>query len=153
MRVYRIPVLTVFLILSLGFGLFAQSNDRIDELLLQEIARFDSTAYLVLSAGGLIPESDSPESAFQKALELGLAKPDRTPESPVRADELSYMLMESLSIKGGVMYRIFPGKRYAYRELAFNKMMSETGGPGRKVAGDEVIRILGYAFALKGGEK
>ncbi len=153
MRVYRMPVLAVFFILVLSSGLFAQSNDRIDELLLQESARYDSASYLILAAGGLIAESDSPDSAFLKAQELGLAAPDRSPDSPVRVDELSFMLMKSLSLKGGIMYGLFPGRRYAYRELAFNKMVSESGGPGRTVAGDEVIRTLGYAFKLKGGDK
>ncbi len=153
MRVYRITVLTVFFMLPLCFQVFAQSNDRIDELLLQEPARYDSTAYLVLAAGGFIAETDTPEAAFLKAQEMGLAKPELTPDSPVRADELTFMLMKSLSLKGGIMYGFFPGRRYAYREFAFYKKINESGGPGRPVNGDEVVRTLGYAFALKGGTK
>lgn len=153
MRVKRLSAVLIILVLASPIYLFAQSNDRIDELLLQEPARYDSTAYLVLAAGGFIAETDTPDAAFLKAREMGLAADGLAPDSPVRVDELSFMLMKSLSIKGGVMYGFFPGKRYAYRELAFHKTISGSGGPGRRVTGEEVIRTLGYAFALKGGSK
>lgn len=153
MRIKRLSAVLIILVLASPIYLFAQSNERIDELLLQEPARYDSTAYLVLAAGGFIAETDTPDAAFLKAKEMGLAGIDLSPDSPVRIDELSFMLMKSLSIKGGVMYGFFPGRRYAYRELAFLKKINESGGPARAVNGEEVIRTLGYASALKGGAK
>jgi len=140
------------LVLLSAVGAYAQSNERIDELLSQAQAHLDSAAYIVLAAGGLINESDDLATAFAKARELGLAKESSTPESPVRVDELSLMLMKSLAIKGGLLYSIFPGKRYAYRELVFQKAVNGSGGPARLVSGEEVIRSLGYASRL-GGDK
>lgn len=140
--IFSIPCLQVF----------SQSNDRIDELLRQGQARLDATAYIVLAAGGDIAETDTVEMAFSKARELGLTLPADAPESPVRVDALSFMLMKSLRLKGGVMYRLFPGRRYAYRELVFSKVVNDKGGPARVISGDEVIRSLGYALELKGGK-
>ena len=144
-------VLAVLLVFSVSM-LYSQSNDRIDELLLQSQAHQDSTAYIVLAAGGHITESDGLDAAFAKAIELGVANSASSPDSPVRVDELSFMLMKSLSLKGGLLYSIFPGKRYAYRELVFHKAVNGSGGPGRLVTGEEVMRSLGYASRLVGGK-
>jgi len=153
MRFHRIPsALACFLLFS-GVAVHSQSNEQIDVLLLQAQARFDSVAYIVLAAGGLIQESDGLDVAFAKAQDLGLAGKSSTPEGPVRIDTLSFMVMKSLALKGGVMYSIFPGRRYAYRELVFKKVVPARGGPSRLVTGEDVMRSLGYASALKGGTR
>lgn len=149
--VHRLTVCACFFMFITGIYSFAQSNDRIDELLAQGQARFDSAAYIILAAGGLVEETDGLDVAFSKAVELGFTGKLTTPESPVRVDEMSFMIMKSLSLKGGFMYRLFPGKRYSYRELAFNKVINDKGGPRRLVSGEEVVRSLGNAFAFKGG--
>ena len=131
----------------------AQSNDRIDELLLQSTARLDSTAYIVLAAGGQIAESDSPDIAIEKARALGLISKEQSAESPVKLQDLSLMLMKGLGLKGGVMYSLFPGTRYAYKELNYRKVIDGHLGPLHTVSGEEVIRTLGYATELKGGSK
>lgn len=133
--------------------IFAQSNDRLDELLAQAPARIDLTTYLLLAAGGHVEETASPDEAFSKAVAMGIVPKTVEPGASVRADELSYMIMKSLSLPGGVMYAILPGPRYAYREMTFRQVLSDSGGPARLVAGDEVVRALGYASALKGGAK
>ena len=89
-------------------------------------------------------------AALGKASELGLFYSGKTAETPVRVDELSYMLMTSLSLKGGLMYGIFPGFRYAYREMVYKKIVDGSGGPSRIVSGDEVMRSLSAAMDLKG---
>lgn len=129
----------------------AQSNDRIDELLRQDRARVDSAAYIILAAGGIIQETDGPDSAIEKAIALGMLKSGTAPDAPVRADELSFMIVKSLSLKGGIMYSLFPCKRYAYRDLVFGKAVNGAGGPARTVSGEEVMRALGNAMAARGG--
>jgi hypothetical protein len=152
MSFHRIPSALAFFLLFSGVAVHAQSNERVDELLLQAQARFDSTAYIVLAAGGLIQETDGLDVAFAKAKELGWTGKSGTPEGLVRADTLSFMIMKSLGLKGGVMYSLFPGSRYAYRELVFRNAINARGGPSRLVTGEEVMRTLGYVSALKVGE-
>jgi hypothetical protein len=143
--------ITVLVMLFCGLPAFAQSNDAVDELLAQERARLDSTAYIVLSAGGLVGEDSNPEAAFALLLEKAWVGKNRTGDAAVRLDELCSMVMRSLGLKGGIMYSIFPGPRYAYRELVARGLVNSSGGPRRNVAGDEVMRILRLALDLKGG--
>jgi len=143
-------IITLSVLFLSSFYMYSQSNDQIDVLLDEPQARLDSTAYIVLSAGKIIEESTDVATAFAKAAEIGLFHSGEKAETPVRADEFSYMLMRSLSLKGGLMYMFFPGPRYAYREMVYRKVLSGTGGPSRIVSGDEVVRSLSAALDLKG---
>ena len=147
--VNRLPALACLLFGFATAGLAAQSNDRIDELLLQPVARLDSTAYLVLASTGQIAESDSPATALEKAKSLGLVNADLGPDSPVQIQDLSFLVMKSLQLNGGVMFSLFPNSRYAYRELAYAKMIDTSRGPFRTVSGEEVIRVLGVVSEQK----
>ena len=100
--ILRIPALMVTLWVIGVASLAAQSNDRIDELLLQAKARLDSTTYIVLTAGGLIEESATPAQALEKARSLDMIGPDLTAESPVPVQDLSFLLMKSIGLPGGL---------------------------------------------------
>jgi hypothetical protein len=123
-------------------SLSAQSNDRLDELLAQAPARLDSAAYLVLSAAKIIPETATPAEAFDAALSAGLIPKTSKPEGTVSVQDLSYLLMKSLKLPGGLEWTFFPNPRAAYRELVYREEANGSAGPDRAVAGDEVVRTL-----------
>jgi hypothetical protein len=134
-----------------GAILWGQSNERIDELLAQGQARLDSTAYILLAAGGAIGEADGAEIALGKLVELGCISAAAAPGSAVTVQDLSFYLMKVLSLKGGVMYSLLPSPRYAYRELDYLKLVNSSGGPFRTVSGEEVVRTLGQTLAWQKG--
>lgn len=131
----------------------AQSNDRLDELLGQAQARLDSTSYLVLAAGGLVAEDADPAAAFDQAVASGFLAKNRRPGDPVSVEDLSYLVMKALKVPGGLQWMLFPNPRAAYRELSAKQLINTSSGPGRLVAGDEVVRTLNGAVALKGGSR
>ena len=131
--------------------LAAQSNDRLDELLAQSPARLDSTAYLLLAATGQIAEDAEPSAAFDAAVAAGLIAKNRHSEDPVSIEDLSYFVMKTQKLSGGLEWMFLPSPRGAYRELAYRDVINTSGGPRRLVAGDEVVRTLNAVVALKGG--
>jgi hypothetical protein len=64
--------------------------------------------------------------------------------------EYAYILMKAFHMQGGIMYSIFPGPRYASRELAFLEMIPGSASSGRTLSGEEVIRILGNVLGSRG---
>ena len=50
--------------------------------------------------------------------------------------------MDAFDLPGGIMYRLFPGPRYATREIAYQGFIRGSTLPGRPVSGREVINIL-----------
>lgn len=145
----------IVLFLFLGFcipcTLAAQSNHVIDRVLAQEELRYAEGAYLAFAAAGLLSETAGPEEAYDLVREnrakWKLKEP--SPEKKMRLGDFSYILMRTLEIKGGLMYRIFPGPRYAARELDHLGIIKQVPSPYRPLSGREAIQILGDTLEWK----
>ncbi len=146
----RIAFILLAALLAVG-ALCAQSNERMDELLAQPVARLDSAAYMILSAAGAIPEEASPDEAFAALQEKAWLKGERAPEDGLSVGELCFVLMKALNLKGGLFYSIFPGPRYAYRDMVYREVVSSQTPSGKRASGEDVVRALRNALELKGG--
>ena len=151
--IVRIRFAAIIASLLIGLPCLAQSNSNVDTLLGQVRAQADYSAYMALTAGGRIDEDTSPADAYALAVQNKWLSAKASDTDPIRIDSFCYLVMKSLGLKGGLMYRIFPGPRYAYRELVAQKIVSPNGGHKRSLPGDEVLRILRLAMDLKGGGK
>ncbi len=147
----RIRFALVSLMLAIGLAAFAQSNAEVDALLAQERARADSAAYMALAAGGQVGEESSPADALAAAQQRGWIKKSVAAPDPIAVDAYCALVMRALGLKGGLMYMIFPGPRYAYRDFVSRGFLDASGGPKRSLPGDEVLKILRQALDLKGG--
>lgn len=123
-------------------GAAAQSNERIDELLGQNPATRGHAAYLVLTASGALPESTSVQAAHQAAVDNGYLPSGSAPGDPVTFGQLSFLLMEAFGEPGGVMYRAFPGPRYASREVVYRRWARLRRPPGQIIDGDVAVRVV-----------
>lgn len=120
----------------------AQSNAFLDSLLAQEQASFGKACLLVLSAASLVKAEASEAEALQYLANAnwGLSK---KAEEPISLGELCYLLMRCFSLSGGLMYSLFPGPRYATRELEFRGLVFDYPIPTRLVSGLEVMQLTG----------
>jgi hypothetical protein len=145
----KIGLLVVFGLFCGAAILLAQSNDLLDELLSEEKASFGKANYLVLLAAGLIEEDMTVEQSlnFLERQNWGLKR--RGENEPITLGEYSYLVMKSLDIPGGLMYRIFPGPRYASRELVYLGIGIEKRDPYGYLSGEEVVGMLGRALDWK----
>ena len=124
---------SLFLIVFLPGFAHAQSNEIIDRLLEQDTASYDAALYMVRTAAG--------ETAEPPVLSDN--------RRPISLGEYSHLLIEALDIPSGIMYRLFPGPRYAAREIAFYGFIRGSALPGRFISGSEVINILRRAMEWK----
>lgn len=140
-----------FLIITLliaGFWapvtLTAQSNELMDVFFSRSEADLGTSAYLVLAAAGAIEESSSAEDALNWISQSGqLSKLDNLdPDRMITYGEFSYLLMEVFKEKGGLMYRLIPGPRYAAREVAYQNWIIGKSSPERSLKPFEVINAL-----------
>ena len=142
-------MLIVGLIFLGGGFLIAQSNFIIDLLIQEKQATFGKTAYLVLSAGELIEEDASVAETLDVMEEQKWRLRDKNINEPVTEAEFSYLVMQAMKIRGGIMYTLFPSPRYAFRELKFYNLIKGTQGPTRIVSGEFVINTLGKIMQWK----
>jgi len=142
-------LLTGFLFVIGVCTLPAQSNEVVDRLLEQERATYGHSAYMVLTSLGEIPEDASVQEAAKRLSAEGWSLKPRSAEQPITLGEYSYMLIEAFDIKGGIMYTIFPGPRYAAKELKFLEFIPGSSTPGRSLDGAEAVQILGRLLRWK----
>ncbi|HUW41016.1 MAG TPA: hypothetical protein VMV90_08380 [Rectinemataceae bacterium] len=133
-----------------GAAAWGQSASFMDRVLSQDQVRYGDSAYLVLAAAGLIPDTAAPEEAVAYLAKNGwVQRPSAT--GPTSLGQFSHLVMRAFGLKGGVMYSLFPGERYAARELVYKKIVTGVSEPGSLLSGEEVLRFLGRAAELQGG--
>jgi hypothetical protein len=139
-----------FLWLFLPAAVFGQTAERLDAVLAAERVSFAQAAAVLLPAAGLA----DPEAGEEEILALARQWFPRgaAAENPVSLDRLSYMAMKSFGLSGGFMYALFPGPRYAYRAMAWRRLLPPRADPRRTLSGEELLYITGRLLALGGGE-
>ncbi|MFP4179200.1 MAG: hypothetical protein ACLFSA_04030 [Spirochaetaceae bacterium] len=142
-------LLTGFLFLTGVCALSAQSNEVIDGFLEQERATYGHCAYMVLASLGEIPDEASVEVAAETLPAEGWSLKSRPADQPISLGEYSHMLMKAFDMKGGIMYTLLPGPRYAARELRFLEFIPGNSSPGRSLDGREAVQILGRLLQWK----
>ncbi|RKX73675.1 MAG: hypothetical protein DRP87_18450 [Spirochaetes bacterium] len=130
--------------------LFAQQNQVIDKLLEEEKATWGKTAYLVLSAAGIIPEDATEDQALEALKQTGWKLKLKGTEEPIQLGAYSFVIMQAFGLKGGFMYTLTRSPRYASRELGFKGFIRGDSGAYRYLSGEEAVRILGRVLEWKG---
>ncbi|MDA3957304.1 hypothetical protein [Oceanispirochaeta sp.] len=135
-------------VLALGFlvpfTLAAQSNEVLDVFLARAEADFGTSAYLILADCEKITDTASVDEAMNwigQSENLNKLK-DLNPDRTISYGEFSYIMMEVLELKGGLMYSLVPGPRYAAREAAYKRWIIGKSSPGRGLKPFEVINAL-----------
>ena len=142
---------TVAVVLPSVHG-FAQSGDRIDEILVQDELTVGSAAYLAAASAGLVGPDATEAESLSALGELGFPAGTVAIDDPVRLDHFSYMLMLAHRLSGGFMYAIAPGPRYAYREFRYQRVFRGGGDPRSAIDGSLAMRMTGRVVVLAGEE-
>jgi hypothetical protein len=144
-RAVLIPVVVVLMLFVAG-SLAAQSNEVIDSVLEQETLRTAEALYLVRVAAGDASEDQSVQDVYASTDWASWGLEEQAADEPVTLGQFSYLVMQALDMSGGLMYKIFPGPRYAARELDYLGYIAEDRSPYRTMSGQEGLRILGEAM-------
>jgi hypothetical protein len=60
--------------------------------------------------------------------------------------------MRAFSIRGSSLYTLFPGPRYAYRQLDYLGLLPGLRDPALNVSGERLLQILGRVLDYRGDE-
>lgn len=139
----------VLLLLGGILPVSAQSNLVLDDILGREALRAADGAYLALAAAGRIDDQTTPEEAFRLLDDTGWTLAAAEAGASIRLGDYAYLLMQAFDMRGGIMYRLVPGPRYAARELFFLRLIPENGSPYRSLSGQEAVFMLGRVLELQ----
>jgi hypothetical protein len=148
MKASKLP-LVFALALSAAALARGQTALEMESLLEAGEISFSQAAYFTL-ASALENPPENPEGAFVMALENGWFPARAERGNPLTLADLSLLIMKAFNLEGGLMYRFFPGGRYAYREMTSRGFIEGRAYPGMKVPGEQFLYILGNVLAQGG---
>jgi outer membrane protein OmpA-like peptidoglycan-associated protein len=125
-----------FMMITSGGTLHAQIAAEMDALLESPAITFTQASRFVLAA------ADREPAAFTLARENGWLPKKAEPDSSVRLGELCFLVMNAFNMEGSFLYALFPGPRYAFRELDYLRLIPGRRDPSRRVSGEELLRML-----------
>jgi hypothetical protein len=138
-----------FLFLSAVF-VHAQTAEEMDGLLESTEVSFAQAARFTLVTADILDETTPAADACALARERGWLPAKAGADSPAKLGELCFLIMNAFNIKGSFLYALFPGPRYAFRELDYLKLIPGRRDPSQKVSGERFLQILAGAAALTG---
>jgi hypothetical protein len=135
-----------------------QTAVELERLLTLPAVSYGDAAWLVLNAAGTaLPGAPLPalaersaSGAYRFAVDNNWLPKNAGEEEPVTLGGISLLIMKALTIKGGFMYTLFPGPRYAYRELTYRKIIPGRAYSTMTVSGERLLRILSRALDYSG---
>jgi outer membrane protein OmpA-like peptidoglycan-associated protein len=142
--------LAALLILFSGGLLHSQTAAEMDELLESREITWAQACRFALPAAGVLEENADASAAFALAQEKGWLPEGAASDGPVDIGEFSFLIIQSFAIKGSVLYALFPGPRYAYRQLDYLGLIPGPRDPALKVSGERFLQILGGVLNYRG---
>ena len=147
-------VCTAFILLFFISGIFTVSadfNTTVDSILAEEKISYGSASFALLVGTGVLSEGVTVQEAAEK---MAADYPDTEMEwdRAVTLDQFSYMIMTAYNMKGGLMYRLFPGPRYAVRELRHKKILQGISYSTMSLSGERAFRIIGRVLEMEEAE-
>ena len=128
----------------------APSDDaRIDALFATRSLTWAQASWLVGRAIGEFPEAITPEEAARQASAKGWGSAGTLAATPLRLDQYCQLLARAHDLPRGMLESLFPGPRYAYRELVFRKIVPGNKAPDQTVSGEEALIYLQNAQTWK----
>jgi hypothetical protein len=128
----------------------AQTAAELERILAVPTVACDDAAWLILSAAGTVPPGTSAADAFRYAADNNWLPKKVSAKMPITLGSLSFLVMKAMELKGGILYALFPGPRYSYRELTSRKILQGRVYSTLPVSGEQLVRILSRALAYFG---
>jgi hypothetical protein len=147
--VFSKPAFLFLFAFFIGGFLHGQTAADMDELLDSREITWAQACRFVLPAAGALEENAGAGAAFAAARDKGWLPKGAAAEGPVKLGELSFLVLQSFSIKKSFLCALFPGPRYAYRQLDYLGLMPGLKDPGLKVSGERLLQILGRALSFQ----
>lgn len=128
--------------------LSAQTAQELEAVLgTSAVTCVQAARFVTASTGAPLAEAD-----FNHAMANGWFPKGTKPDESISLGKLSFLLMKAFGIKGGMMYAIFPGPRYAFRTMVSRSYIQGTADPAMTVNGERFLLILGRVLDTAGGE-
>jgi hypothetical protein len=145
-------LVTLFVCISCALRLAAQDAGDMDALIETPAVSGAQAARFVLGAAGLLPAglsgAEAETAAWEEARARGWAGGGGS--AALSLKDAAFLVMGAFGFKGGLMYSLFPGPRYAYRELLQLRIIQGRADENFTVSGERLLHIIAQALRYSG---
>ena len=134
-------VSTILIYLCIGAILFAQSAEKVDEILASKTLTNGQACYLVGTSIGEVDDKNSYETAFNKFKGLKMFE-NKKHDEPIRFDEFSNLALQYSSVEHGLWYGVAKNPHYAFRQLKIMKLIPHKTVPSSNITPFAAINLL-----------
>ncbi len=144
-------IIALFLML-IPLALYAQSADRITEILETEKINYGQLSYLAATMLDLSSDDVSDEEAIQALQKEGYAT-NIEASSNVTIAQTALLCAKAFNIKGSLWYMLLKNERYAIRMLKSYGIISQAIDPQSFVKGTDVLNLFTACIEFNGSKK
>lgn len=141
-----LTLISFFLIFAAGLN--AQSADKMTEVLESEKVTLGQVSYFIATASGKIDEKESEEDAVKVMKAIQFTDAEVKSDEYVKVKDLAWMLASTWKIDGSLMLKLFPGPRYAFKQLKADGILNDFDDPDSFMDGHRFFNILTDCMAI-----
>ena len=137
-------VFLLSLLITIPSFLFAQTAERIENLLEQNRVSYRDAALMVLEASGRLDpaKQTSADNAFSFAMQRGWLPKDAQAKNDAKLGGLSLLVAQAFEINGGILFSLFKNPHYAYRAMVYRGIIQGRADPQMFVSGDLLLYMV-----------
>jgi hypothetical protein len=138
----------LFSLLFCNRSLFAQTAERLEQLLEQDRVSYRDATLMVLEASGRLDpaKQTSADNAFSFAMQRGWLPKGAQANSDAMLNGLSLLVVQAFDIKGGIFFSLFKNPHYAYREMVYRGIIQDGADPQMTVSGELLLYTVNKAM-------
>lgn len=131
--------------------LLGQSAEFVESYATLDAVTGDQTVFLLgIAVGRLEPDARFDDGTIERAA-IRSVEPYAT-AAPLNLSEFAFLLSEYFEIRPSMMGRLFPGPRYALRDLRTERVLFYEADAAAPVPGEVALRTIRRALAWEAGE-
>lgn len=142
--------LVLFLTIAAGSFSFAQSADKVTQILETDEITYGQLGYLSACQLSLVDDSTSFVEAFTALQNAGYVGKNVSAGDKVTYKGLSGICSKTFGIRESLMYRLTSADRYAFKQLQSLGALPSTADPGRTVSGYDAMGVISECIELAG---
>jgi hypothetical protein len=151
MKIKKVPIIVAGFLLIIPVLVSAQTAAELETVLGTSNVTCAQAAGFVVAAAQDTAVKNTSKNAFEQAMAKGWFPQGTAPEENITLGRLSFLIMKAFNIKGGMMYTLLPGPRYAFRTMVNRSYIQGAADPSMKVSGERFLLILGKILNAAGG--
>ncbi|MCQ2241584.1 hypothetical protein [Treponema sp.] len=135
-------IFTLLIAAVLSVCVYAQSADKVSEIISTKEATYGQSAYLTASALGIVKNNATYEDALEILKDKGVVSSSVKASDVINLRELSWLCAYTWKIEGSLMLKLFNTPRYTFRQMKADEVIADSADPMDVPSGRNLLAVI-----------